>query len=169
MSEARPASRSGSKLKRRRSPSVTSVDSFAGKLVNGTTLLKLFLLSNRQFEVPLSELGRGATERDLSSIEVLPASGSGATKVQQYKVVRDGALSRASDMSPEAQGRKCSPVSEIPDDASTPPVMSNPGSIDYLDSRTEDYQTTQPLTSEDQDMNNTKSLTYIESQQRQTL
>jgi hypothetical protein len=167
LSEARPASRSGSKLKRRRSPSVTSVDSFA-EAGEWDDPAKFFLASNRQFEVPLSELGRGATERDLSSIEVLPASGSSATKAQQYRVVRDGALSRVSDMSPEAQGRRHSSVSDIPDDASTPPVMSNSGSIDYLDSRTEDYQATQPLASEDQDMNNTQVTDVIESQQRQT-
>ena len=143
LSEAKPASRSGSKLKRRRSPSVTSADSFAdaGEWEDPA---KVFLASNRQFKVPLSELGRRATERDISSVEMLPASGS------------------------EAQGRRRSPVSNIPDDASTPPVMSNPGSIDYLDSRAEDYQATQPLASEDQDMNNTQVTDVIESQQRQT-
>lgn len=174
LSEARPASRSGSKLKRRRSPSATSADSFAGA-EEWEDPAKVFLASNRQFEVPLSELGRRATERefqeehhsmaktslhptpgestqvDLSSIEVLPASGPGATNTQ----------------SPEAQGRRHSTVSEIPDDASTPPVMSNPGSIDYLDYRTEDYQATQPLASEDQDMNNTQVTDVTESQQRQ--
>jgi DNA repair protein Crb2 Tudor domain/BRCA1 C Terminus (BRCT) domain len=177
--EARPASRSGSKLKRRRSPSATSADSFAGA-DEWEDRAKVYLASNRQFEVPLSELGRRATERefqeahhsmaktsphptpreptqlDLSSIEVLPASGPGATKVQQHGVKSDGALSQLSA------------VSDIPDEASTPPVMSNPGSIDYLDSRAEDYQATQPLASEDQDMNNTQVTDVIELQQRQT-
>lgn len=175
LSEARPSSRSGSKLKRRRSPSATSVDSFA-VAEEWEDPAKVFLASNRQFEVPLSELGRRATEResqegqhsmantsphptrrestqvDLSLIEVLDASGSGATNEQ----------------SPDAQGRRHSTVSDIPDDASTPPVMSNPGSMDYLDSRSEDYQRTQPLVSEDQDMNNTQVTDVIESQQIQT-
>ncbi|KAN0123774.1 hypothetical protein V8E52_002264 [Russula decolorans] len=164
LSEARPASRSGSKLKRRRSPSVTSADSFA-EAEEWDDPAKAFLASNRQFDVPLSELGRRATEREISSIEVLPASGPGATKPQQYRVESDGALS---DVSPEGQGRRRSPVSDIPDNASTPPVMSNPGSMDYLDSRAEDYQATQPLASEDQDMNNTQVTDVIESQQRQT-
>jgi hypothetical protein len=172
LSEARPASRSGSKLKRRRSPSATSVDSFA-EAEGWEDPAKVFLASNRQFEVPLSELVRRATEResqeghhsmaktslhptprgstqvDISSIEVLPSSGPGATNSQ----------------SPVAQERRRPTVSDIPDDASTPPVMSNPGSMDYLDSRTEDYQATQPLASEDQDMNNTQ---VIDSQQIQT-
>jgi hypothetical protein len=162
-------------LKRRRSPSATSADSFA-EAEEWEDPAKVFLASNRQFEVPLSELGRRATERefqeghhsmaktslhptphdstqvDLSSIDVLPASGPGDTNVQ----------------SPEAEGRRLSTVSDIPDDASTPPVMSNPGSIDYLDSRAEDYQATQPLASEDQDMNNTQVTDVIESQQIQT-
>lgn len=161
-----PASRSGSKLKRRRSPSVTSADSFAEEEWDDPA--KVFLASNRQFEVPLSELGRRATEREISSIEVLPASGPGATKAQQYRVESDGALSQVSDLSPEAQGRRRSPVSDIPDDASTPPVLSNPCSMDYMDSRAEDYQATQPLASEDQDMNNTQVTDVIESQQGQT-
>jgi len=151
----------------------------------------MFLASNPQFEVPLSELGRRATERefqerhhsmaktslhptpreptqiDFPSIEVLPASGPSATKVQQYRVKSDGALSQLSDVSPEAQGRRRSSISDIPDDASTPPVMSNPGSIDYLDSRAEDYQATQPLASEDQDMNNTQVIDVNRSQQGQ--
>lgn len=165
--EARPVSRSGSKSKRRRSPSVASADSFA-EAEEWDDPAKVFLASNRQFEVPLSELGRRTTEREISSIEVLPASGPGATKVQQYRVKSDGALSQVSDASPEAQGRRRSPVTDIPDDASTPPVMSNPGSIDYLDSRAEDYQATQLLASEDQDMNNTQVTDVIESQQRQT-
>jgi hypothetical protein len=191
LSEARPASRSGSKLKRRRSPSVASVDSFA-EADEWEDPAKVFLASNRQFEVPLSELGRRATERefqeghhsstktpphptpreptqvDLSLIGVLPASGPGATKVQHHRVKSDGALSQVSDVSHEAQGRRLSPVPDIPDDASTPPVMSNPGSMDYMDSRAEDYQATQPLASEDQDMNNTQVTDVIESQQRQT-
>ena len=167
LSETRPASRSGSKLKRRRSPSVASVDSFA-EAEEWEDPAKVFLASNRQFEVPLSELGRRATEREISSIEVLPASGPGATGSHQYRVESDGALSQVSDLSPEAQGRRRSPVPDIPDNASTPPVMSNPGSIDYLDSRAEDYQATQPFASEDQDMNNTQVTDAIESQQRQT-
>jgi hypothetical protein len=154
-------------LKRRRSPSVTSVDSFA-EAEEWDDPAKAFLASNRQFEVPLSELGRRATERDLSSIEVLPPSGPGPTKAQQYRVNSDCALSQVSDVLPEAQGQRRSPVSDIPDDASTPPVMSNPGSIVYPDPRAEDYQATQPLASEDQDMNNTQVTGVIESQQRQT-
>jgi hypothetical protein len=188
LSGTRSASRSGSKLKRRRSPSLTSVDSFA-EADEWEDPAKKFLASNRQFEVPLSELGRRATEReghhsitktpphptsreptqvDLSLIDVLSASGLGATKVQQHTVKSDGALSQVSDVSHEAQRRRLSPVPDIPDDASTPPVMSNPGSMDYLDSRMEDYQATQPLASEDQDMNNTQVTDVIESQQRET-
>ncbi len=178
-SEKRPASRSGSKLKRRRSSSVNSVDSFA-EAGEWEDPAKAFLASNRQFEIPLSELGRRATEGefqeeshsmakaslrptpreptqvDLSLIEGLPTSGPGATEVQQHGVKNDGVLSRSSDVPPDAQGRRRSPVSDIPDDASTPPVMSNPGSMDYLDSRVEDYEATQPLSD------------GIESQQRQT-
>ena len=154
-------------MKRRRSPSVTSVDSFA-EAEEWEDPAKVFLASNRQFEVPLSELGRRATERDISSIEVLAASGPSVTKEQQHRVKSDGALSQVSDVSPEAQGRRRSPFSDIPDDASTPPVMSNPGSIDYLASRAEDYQTTEPLASEDQDMNNTQVTDVIELQQSQT-
>ena len=171
-SEARPASRSGSKLKRPRSP---SADSFA-EAEEWEDPAKAFLASNRQFEVPLSELVRRATETefqeghhsmaktpphptscestqvDLSLIEVSPSSGPGATNVQ----------------SPEAQVRRLSTVSDIPDDASTPPLMSNPGSIDYLDFRANDYQATQPLAYEDQDMNNTQVTDVTEPQQRQT-
>ena len=189
LSGTRPASRSGSNLKRRRSPSLTSVDSFA-EADEWEDPAKKFLASNPQFEVPLSELGRRTTEReghhssitktpphptsreptqvDLSLIEVSPASGSGATKVQQHTVKSDCALSQVSDVSHEAQRRRFSPAPDIPDDASTPPVMSNPGSMDYLDSRVDDYQATQPLTSEDQDMNNTQVTDVIESQQRET-
>ena len=166
-SEARPASRSGFKLKRRRSPSVASVDSFA-EAEEWEDPAKVFLASNRQFEVPLSELGRRATERDISSIEVLPASGPCATKDRRHRVKGDDALSQVSDVSPEAQLRRCSPFSDIPDDASTPPVMSNPGSIDFLASRAEDYQATQPFASEDQDMNNTQVTDVIEPQKSQT-
>jgi hypothetical protein len=56
----------------------------------------------------------------------------------------------------------------MPDDASTPPVMSNPGEIDYLNSRADDYQATQPLAFGDQDMNNTQVTDVIESEQGQT-
>jgi DNA repair Crb2-like protein len=166
-SEAWLASLSSSKSKRRRSPSVTSADSFA-EAEEWEDPAKLFIASNRQFDVPLSELGRSEpTQVDLSLIEG-SASGPGATKVQQHGVKGDGALSQVSDVSLEAQGQKRYPISDIPDDASTPPVMSNPGSVDYLDSRAEDYQATQPLASEDQDMNTTQVSDVIESQQRQT-
>ena len=190
--ETRPAS-SGSKLKRRRSSSVTSADSFA-EPEEWEDPAKIFLASNHQFEVPLSELGRGTTQVefqeehlsmartpprpipreltqvDLSPIESSPAFRTGAIKVQQPRVknASDDALSQVSDVSTDAQRRNQSPVSEIPDDASTPPVMSNPGSLDYLDTRAEDYPATQPLASDDQDMNTTQVSNVIESQQIQT-
>ena len=189
--ETRSSSPSGSKLKRRRSPSVTSTDSFAGP-EEWEDPAKIFLASNRQFEVPLSELGRGTTQVesqeehrstartlprptpreptqvDLSSIQGSPAFDSGATKVQQPTVKSDGALSQVSDAPIDAQRRNRSPVSEIPDDASTPPVMSNPGSLDYLDGRAEDYPATQPLALEDQDINTTQVSHVVGSQQTQT-
>lgn len=191
LSETRPASPSGSKLKRRRSPSVTSADSFAGP-EEWEDPARVFLTSNRQFEVPLSELGRRATQGefqeghhsiartpprptvreptqvDLSLIEGSSASGLVATKVQQPGVKSDGALSQVSDVSTGAQRRNRSPVFDISDDASTPPVMSNPGSMDYLDARAEDYPATQPLAPDVQDINTTQVSHVIESQQTQT-
>jgi hypothetical protein len=191
LSETRPTSPSGSRLKRRRSPSVTSADSF-GEPEEWEDPARVFLTSNRQFEVPLSELGRRAaqgefqeghhsmartpphptprepTQVELSSIERSSASGPGATKVQQPGLKSDGALSQVSDVSTGAQGRNRSPVFDIPDDASTPPVMSNPGSMDYLDARPDDYPATQPLVLENQDINTTQVSHVIESRQTQT-
>lgn len=175
--ETRPAPRSASKLKRRRSPSPASTDSFVGA-EDWEDPAKVFLASNRQFEIPLSELGRGATLRDVPegpksttraplrhvsqeptqidglhtpSSKRVHASGSGPTDVQDEDI-----LSPLSDVSTDAQGRNRSPISDVPDDVSTPPVMSNPGSIENLDTRTEDYQATQPLAPEDLDLGATQ-------------
>jgi hypothetical protein len=111
---------------------------------------------------------REPTRVDLSLIEGSPAFDHRATKVRQPRVKSDGVLSQVSDVPLDAQRRNRSPVSEIPDDASTPPVMSNPGSLDYLDARAEDYPATQPLASEYQDINTTQVSHVIESQQTQT-
>lgn len=111
---------------------------------------------------------REPTQADLSLIEGSPAFDARATKVQQPGVKSDGVLSQVSDVPLDAQRRNRSPISEIPDDASTPPVMSNPGSLDYLDTRAEDYPATQPLASEYQDINTTQVSHAIESQQTQT-
>jgi len=174
-SETRPASRSASKLKRRRSPSPASTDSFA-EAEDWEDPAKAFLASNRQFEVPLSELGRGATLRDVpeasksttrAPLRHVPqeptqvdglhtpppkrfhASGSGPTDVQNEDI-----LSPMSNVSTDSQGRNRSPISDV----STPPVMSNPSSIENLDldTRTEDYQMTQPLAPEDLDIGATQ-------------
>ncbi|KAI0306486.1 hypothetical protein B0F90DRAFT_1665773 [Multifurca ochricompacta] len=176
-------SRSASKLKRRRSPSLASADSFAGA-EEWEDPAKVFLAANRQFEVPLSELGRGParevpqegyppmvgtpslamtrepTQADLPpppSSDELPASGPGTSpKGQRPGGQNDDALSQVSDVSVGASRWGRSPesrISEIPDDASTPPVMSNPGSMDLLDTQAEGYQATQPLTSEDLETN----------------
>jgi DNA repair protein Crb2 Tudor domain/BRCA1 C Terminus (BRCT) domain len=189
-SEKRSASPSGSKLKRRRSPSVTSTDSLAGP-EEWEDPARVFLTSNRQFDVPLSELGRRATQGefqegrhsmartpprpilpeptqvDLSLIEGSSTSGPVVTKAQQPGVESDGAPSQVSDVSTGGQRRNRSPVFDIPDDASTPPVMSNPGSMDYLDAQAGDYPATQPFAPEDQDINTTQVSHVIESQQTQ--
>ena len=160
-----------SKSKRRRSPSPASTDSFAGT-EDWEDPAKVFLASNHQFKVPLSELGRGATLRSVpegsnSSTRVpLRHVPQGPTQLDGLRtppsekvlasisgstdgVQNENILSPISDVSTYAQVRNRSPISDVPDDVSTPPVMSNPGSIDNLDSRTEDYQATQPLASED--------------------
>jgi hypothetical protein len=182
MSEAGAASRSASKLKRRRPPSPASTDSFA-EAEEWEDPAKIFLASNRQFKVPLSELGRGATQgefregcssmaetplRDtlrepiqvdrshISSTEGFPASGSGATDAQHPGGQNEDVPSPMSDVSTDAQEQNRFPIPDIPDDASTPPVMSNPGLIDDLDARAEDYQATQPLGSEDLDIGTTQ-------------
>ena len=185
----RPASRSASKLKRRRSPSPASTDSFA-EAGDWEDPEKAFLASNRQFEVPLSELGRGATLRDVpegsnshprTPLRHVPqeptqvdglhtppskrfrASASGPTDGVQNEDI----LSPMSDVSSDAQGRNRSPVSDVPDNVSTPPVMSNLGSIDNLDTRAEDYQTTQPLAPEDLDLGATQVSDATDSCPRQ--
>ena len=182
MSEAGAAPRSASKLKRRRPPSPASTDSFA-EAEEWEDPAKVFLASNRQFKVPLSELGRGATRGELregcssmaetplrdtpreptqvvrphiSSTEGFPASGSGATDAQHPGVQNEDVPSPMSDVSTNAQEQNRFPIPDILDDASTPPVMSNPGLIDNLDARAEDYQATQPLGSEDVDIGTTQ-------------
>ena len=189
LAETRPASRSASKLKRRRSPSPASTDSFA-EAGDWEDPAKVFLASNRQFKVPLSELGRGATLIDVPGASNSPTRASSRhvpqepTQVDQLhtpppkrfrasaSVPTDGVqnediLSPMSDMSTDAQGGNRSPVSDVPDDVSTPPVMSNPGSIDNLDTRTEDYQTTQPLAPEDLDIGATQVSDATDSCPRQ--
>lgn len=171
-SGAGPMSRSASKSKRRRSPSPASTDSFA-MAEEWEDPAKVFLASNAQFEVPLSELGRRSTQKKVregyDSMARTPLRHtsqeptqvdrlriSGATNVQQPGVQTEDVLLPMSNVSTDAQPRNLSSISDIPDDASTPPVMSNPGLMDNLDTRTEDYQATQPVTSEDLDMGNTQ-------------
>jgi hypothetical protein len=190
----RPTSRSTSKLKRRRSPSLASADSFAAA-EEWEDPAKVFLAKNPQFEVPLSELGRGTTqEGHFSTIRTppsatlldhpqvdlpcspshrrFPASGSrGTAKVQQTGDQNDGALSQLSDVSLGAPRRNRSPesdISDIPDEASTPPVLSNPGLLDHSDAQAEDYQATQPLAEEDLDTNTTQVIDASDSHVRQS-
>jgi hypothetical protein len=182
LTKTRPTSRSTSTSKRRRSPSLASVDSFAAA-EEWEDPAKNFLAKNRQFEVPLSELGRGTKqERNLSTMRTLPgaappqaplvdppsplsprrvpASRSRARiTVQQTEDQSDDALSQLSDVSLGQSGRNRSPksyISDVPDGSSTPPVMSNPELLDHLDTRAEDYPATQPLAEEDPDTNTTQ-------------
>lgn len=182
-SEAKPVSRSTSKLKRRRSPSPVSTDSFA-VAEEWEDPAKAFLASNAQFEVPLSELGRGSTQRkvreECDSIARTPLRHTSqeptqddrphifvATNVQQPGVQSEDVLSPMSNVSTDTQRRNLSSIHDIPDDASTPPVMSNPGLMDNLETRAEDYQATQPLASEDLDMGNTQVSDATDSCPRQ--
>ena len=181
----RSKSRPASKLKRRRSP---SVDSFA-EADEWEDPAKVFLATNRQFEVPLSELGRGATHEGCPStigtppeptqIDLprspsprrFPASGSRVrTKVQRTGDHSDDAISQVSGVSRGAPARNQSPesdISDIPDEASTPPVMSNPGLLDHIDTQAEDYQATQPLAEEDLETNTTQVVDASDSHARQ--
>jgi hypothetical protein len=172
VSETKPTSRSASKLKRRRSP---SVDSFA-EAEEWEDPAKSFLAANRKFEIPLSELGRGETQED--EPPVAPSSPPVADPTQtdlpgrppdsgsrhKRRILRSGAqgddvLSQASDVPLGAPGRDGAHGNEtfdVPDDASTPPLVSNPGSMDHMDTQVEDYQSTQPLASEDLDADTTQ-------------
>ena len=173
--------RSPSKLKRRRSP---SVDSFA-EAGEWEDPAKSFLAANRKFEIPLSELGRGTsqdyregeslmtsrsppaavprdpTQIDLPSSPVRPPDSGSKHKrrIRRPKAQGDDVLSQVSDVSLGAPGRDDaleSEISDVPDNASTPPLVSNPGSMDYIDTQVEDYQSTQPLASEDLDADTTQ-------------
>ena len=94
------------------------------------------------------------------------ASGSKAIKDQQPVLQNEDGLSQVSDVSTDAQGRNQSPISDFPEDASTPPVNSNPGSIDRLGVPAEDdYQATQPLAS---DINTSQASDAINSRPRLT-
>lgn len=176
-------SRSASKSKRRRSPSPVSTDSFA-VAEEWEDPAKVFLASNAQFEVPLSELGRGSMQRkvregydsiartplrhtSLEPTQVDRPHISGATNVQQPGVQSEDDPLPMSNVSTDVQRRNLSSIPDIPDDASTPPVMSNPGLMDDLDTRAEDYQATQPLTSEDLNMGNTQVSDATDSCPRQ--
>lgn len=193
-SKGRPASRAASKLKGRRSSSLTSIDSFA-EAEEWEDPTKAFLASNPRFEVPFSELGRGATRKEFheahhSTAKIPPSptsheptqvdphassstkdflpSGSGAFEVQRSGVQNDDAPSQVSDVPTDAPGRNHSPISDIPDDASTPPVLSNPGLMDHLDAPADDHQATQPLASEDLYMNTTQVSDAIDLYPRPT-
>ena len=184
VSETKPTSRSASKLKRRRSPSPASVDSFA-EPEGWEDPAKSFLTSNRKFKIPLSELGRGETQEDYREDEppaaqtsppvaVLrdptqtdlpslsgrpPDSGTRLKRFPRSRAHGDDALSQVSDVSfgaPGQGGTHENETPDVPDDASTPPLVSNPGSIDHMYTQVEDYQSTQPLASEDLDADTTQ-------------
>ncbi len=185
VSETKSTSRSASKLKRRRSPSLASVDSFAAA-EEWEDPAKRFLAANRKFEIPLSELGEGATQEDYREDEPptaprsppaavlreptqtdLPSSpgrppDSGSRHKRRFQrsgAQGDDVLSQVSDVSLGAPGRDDTHENEtpdIPDNASTPPLVSNPGSMDHMDTQAEDYQSTQPLASEDLDVEATQ-------------
>jgi hypothetical protein len=191
LSAARSGSRSASKKKRRRSPSLTSIDSFA-EAEEWEDHARVFLASNPRFEVPLSELGRGTTQKEShvrhhtvngmplspdptqavlrhsSPTKGVSADDSEAVEAQRPMVPSDGALSQVANVSIDAQERSPSPISDIPGDIPTP-MMSNSSSIDpYSVDRAEDYQATQPLSSEDLDRNSTQVFDAIDSHSRQT-
>ncbi|KAH9063350.1 hypothetical protein EDB87DRAFT_174484 [Lactarius vividus] len=180
-SETKSMTRSASKLKRRRSP---SVDSFA-EADEWEDPAKRFLAANRKFEIPLSELGEGVTQEDYREDELPVASSSSPAAVlpeptqtdlpsparppdsgsrHKRKLQRSGAqgggvLSQASDVSLGALGQDFTQENEapdVPDNASTPPLVSNPGSLDHMETQVEDYQSTQPLASEDLDADTTQ-------------
>ncbi|KAF8274932.1 hypothetical protein EI94DRAFT_8931 [Lactarius quietus] len=182
VSGTKSTSRSPSKLKRRRSP---SVDSFA-EAEEWEDPAKGFLAANRKFEIPLSELGRGTTQEDdredkhpmvprsppapvlhqptqtdlPSSPRRPPDSGSRHKRRNRRSGAQDDdVLSPESNVSLGAPGRDDTQENEIPDvpdNASTPPLVSNPGSLEYMDTQVEDYQSTQPLASEDLDADTTQ-------------
>ncbi|KAI0302130.1 hypothetical protein BC826DRAFT_987384 [Russula brevipes] len=188
LSAARPGSRSASKQKRRRSPSLTSIDSFA-EAEDWEDHARVFLASNPRFEVPLSELGRGTTQKESqvrhhtvngiplspdptqvvlrhsSPTKVVSADDTDAAEAQRPMVPSDGALSQVANVSIDAQERSPSPISDIPGDIPTP-MMSNSSSIGYYPvDQAEDYQATQPLSPEDLDRNSTQ---VFDSHPRQT-
>jgi hypothetical protein len=182
VSGTKSTTRSASKLKRRRSP---SVDSFAAA-EEWEDPTKGFLAKNPKFEIPLSELGRGTTREDFQKGEPPlpqrsppaaalhqptqtdlplspgrpPDSGSRHNRrIRRSGVQGDDVLSQLSDLSLDALGRDDTHENEtpdIPDNASTPPLVSNPGSLDHMDTQVEDYQSTQPLASEDLDADTTQ-------------
>ncbi|KAH9043147.1 hypothetical protein EDB85DRAFT_916951 [Lactarius pseudohatsudake] len=184
-SETKSTTRSASKLKRRRSPSPASVDSFA-EADEWEDPAKRFLAANRKFEIPLSELGGGVTQEDDREDEPPMAPSSPPAAVlreptqtdlpsspgrppdsgsrHKRKLQRSGAqgndvLSQASNVSLGAPGRDITQENEaldVPDNASTPPLVSNPGSLDHMETQVEDYQSTQPLASEDLDADTTQ-------------
>ncbi|KAH9050685.1 hypothetical protein EDB84DRAFT_1555318 [Lactarius hengduanensis] len=184
-SETKSTTRSASKLKRRRSPSPASVDSFA-EADEWEDPAKRFLAANRKFEIPLSELGEGVTQEDDREDEPPMAPSSPPAAVlreptqtdlplspgrppdsgsrHKRKLQRSGAqgndvLSQASNVSLGAPGRDITQeneASDVPDNASTPPLVSNPGSLDHMETQVEDYQSTQPLASEDLDADTTQ-------------
>ena len=175
-------SRPPSKLKRRRSP---SIDSFA-EAEEWEDPAKSFLATNPKFEIPLSELGRGTTQEDYQKDEgpvaarsppaaVLrdptqtdlpsspgrpPDSGSRHKRgIRRPGAQGDDVLSQVSNVSLGAPGQNDTFENEthdVPDNASTPPLVSNPGSMDHMDTQVEDYQSTQPLASEDLDADTTQ-------------
>lgn len=182
VSGTKSTTRSPSKLKRRRSP---SVDSFA-EAEEWEDPTKGFLATNPKFEIPLSELGRGTTQEDYrkggprlpqrsppaaalrqptqtdlpSSPGRPPDSGSRHTRrIRRSGVQGDDVLSQLSDLSLDAPGPDDThenEIPDIPDNASTPPLVSNPGSLEHMDTQVEDYQSTQPLASEDLDADTTQ-------------
>jgi len=160
-SDTKSTSRSSSKLKRRRSP---SIDSFAGA-EEWEDPAKVFLAANSKFELPLSELGRDTTQEDYREDKhhrpplrepTLPSHkqsnrGSGA--------LPDDVLSPLSDVPPDAprpDNTHENDTFDVSDNASTPPLVSNPGSMDHIDTQVEDYQATQPLADEDLDADTTQ-------------
>lgn len=177
VSGTKSTTRSPSKSKRRRSP---SVDSFA-EAEEWEDPTKGFLASNPKFEIPLSELGRGTTQVDYrkgeppmpqrstpaaalhqptqtdfpSSTGRPPDSGSRhKRRIRRSGDQGDDFLSQVSDVSlgaPGLEDTRETETADIPDNASTPPLVSNPGSLDHIDTQMEDYQSTQPLASEDLD------------------
>jgi hypothetical protein len=171
LSETRSTSRSASKLKRRRSPSLDSVDSFA-EVEEWEDPAKVFLATNPHFEVPLSELGRRATQKEhLTGIKIPPSAGS--PKPPHIGVACPPSRGKlpASGSTLGAPGRSRSPESDrsdILDETSTPPVMSNPELLDPLNPQAEDYQATQPLAEEDLNTNTTQIFDDSDSYARQT-